>query len=51
VHIPTPQWAPEQMDAARRDAAQIRQLRITLGPATIAKRLGVARRSVYRALA
>ncbi len=33
------------------DAAQIRQLRAELGPAAIAKRLGIARSSVYRALA
>ena len=33
------------------DAAQIKQLRATLGPAAIAKRLGIARSSVYRALA
>jgi hypothetical protein len=33
------------------DAAQIQQLRATLGPAAIAKRLGIARSSVYRALA
>ena len=32
------------------DAAQIRQLRVTLGPAAIAKRLGIARSSVYRVL-
>jgi DNA invertase Pin-like site-specific DNA recombinase len=32
------------------DAAQIKQLRATLGPAAIAKRLGIARSSVYRAL-
>jgi DNA invertase Pin-like site-specific DNA recombinase len=32
------------------DAAQIRQLRAELGPAAIAKRLGIARSSVYRAL-
>jgi DNA invertase Pin-like site-specific DNA recombinase len=32
-------------------AAQIKQLRATLGPAAIAKRLGIARSSVYRALA
>jgi len=33
------------------DAAQIRQLRAELGPAAIAKRLGIAWSSVYRALA
>jgi transposase-like protein len=33
------------------DAAQIKQLRAELGPAAIAKRLGIARSSVYRALA
>jgi hypothetical protein len=33
------------------DAAEIRQLRAELGPAAIAKRLGIARSSVYRALA
>jgi hypothetical protein len=33
------------------DAAQIRQLRAELGSAAIAKRLGIARSSVYRALA
>ena len=33
------------------DAAQIRQLRAELGPAAIAKRLGIARSSVYRVLA
>jgi DNA invertase Pin-like site-specific DNA recombinase len=33
------------------DAAQVRQLRVELGPAAIAKRLGIARSSVYRALA
>jgi DNA invertase Pin-like site-specific DNA recombinase len=33
------------------DAAQVKQLRATLGPAAIAKRLGIARSSVYRALA
>ena len=33
------------------DGAQIRQLRTELGPAAIAKRLGIARSSVYRALA
>jgi hypothetical protein len=32
------------------DAAQIRQLRAELGPAAIAKRLGIARSSVYRGL-
>ena len=32
------------------DAAQIRQLRAELGPAAVAKRLGIARSSVYRAL-
>ena len=32
------------------DAAQIRQLRATLGPAAIAKKLGIARSSVYRVL-
>ena len=32
------------------DATQIRQLRIELGPAAIAKKLGIARSSVYRAL-
>ena len=32
------------------DAGQIRQLRAELGPAAIAKRLGIARSSVYRAL-
>ena len=32
------------------DAAQIRQLRAELGPAAIAKKLGIARSSVYRAL-
>ena len=30
------------------DAAQIRQLRAELGPAAIAKKLGIARSSVYR---
>jgi DNA invertase Pin-like site-specific DNA recombinase len=33
------------------DAAQVKQLRATLGPAAIAKRLGIARSSVYRVLA
>jgi DNA invertase Pin-like site-specific DNA recombinase len=33
------------------DAAQIKQLRAELGPAAIAKRLGIARSSVYRVLA
>jgi DNA invertase Pin-like site-specific DNA recombinase len=33
------------------DAAQIKHLRGTLGPAAIAKRLGIARSSAYRALA
>jgi DNA invertase Pin-like site-specific DNA recombinase len=32
------------------DAAQIRQLRASLGPAAIAKKLGIARSSVYRVL-
>jgi DNA invertase Pin-like site-specific DNA recombinase len=32
------------------DAAQIRQLRAELGPAAIAKKLGIARSSVYRVL-
>ena len=32
------------------DAAQIRQLRVVLGPAAIAKKLGIARSSVYRVL-
>jgi hypothetical protein len=32
------------------DAAQIRQLRGELGPTAIAKRLGIARSSVYRVL-
>jgi hypothetical protein len=32
------------------DAAQIKQLRAELGPAAIAKRLGIGRSSVYRAL-
>jgi hypothetical protein len=32
------------------DATQIRQLRATLGPAAIAKKLGIARSSVYRVL-
>ena len=32
------------------DAAQIEQLRAELGPAAIAKKLGIARSSVYRAL-
>ena len=32
------------------DAAQVRLLRAELGPAAIAKRLGIARSSVYRAL-
>ena len=34
-----------------RDAAQVKELSATLGPAEIAKRLGIARSSVYRALA
>ena len=45
-------WHPE--DKGRPvsiDAAQIKQLRAELGPAAIAKRLGIARSSVYRALA
>ena len=33
------------------DVAHIKQLRAELGPAAIAKRLGIARSSVYRALA
>ena len=33
------------------DAAQIKRLRAELGPAAIAKKLGIARSSVYRALA
>jgi DNA invertase Pin-like site-specific DNA recombinase len=33
------------------DAARIKQLWVTLGPAEIAKHLGIARSSVYRALA
>jgi len=33
------------------DVAQIRQLRVELGPPASAKRLGIARSSVYRALA
>jgi DNA invertase Pin-like site-specific DNA recombinase len=33
------------------DTTQIRQLRAELGPAAIAKRLGIARSSVYRVLA
>ena len=32
------------------EAAQIRELRATLGPAAIAKKLGIARSSVYRVL-
>jgi hypothetical protein len=32
------------------DTAQISQLRAELGPAAIAKKLGIARSSVYRAL-
>jgi len=32
------------------DAAQIRQLKAEMGPAAIAKRLGIARSSVYRVL-
>jgi hypothetical protein len=32
------------------DAGKVKQLRATLGPAAIAKRLGIARSSVYRAL-
>ena len=32
------------------DSAQIKRLRAEMGPAAIAKRLGIARRSVYRAL-
>ena len=32
------------------DAVQIRQLRAELGPAAIAKKLGIARSSVYRVL-
>jgi len=32
------------------DAAQVRQLSAEMGPAAIAKRLGIARSSVYRAL-
>jgi len=32
------------------DAAQIRQLRAELGPTAIAKKLGIARSSVYRVL-
>jgi DNA invertase Pin-like site-specific DNA recombinase len=32
------------------DAAQIRQLRVEFGPVAIAKKLGIARSSVYRAL-
>jgi DNA invertase Pin-like site-specific DNA recombinase len=32
------------------DAAQVKQLRATMGPAAIAKCLGIARSSVYRAL-
>jgi DNA invertase Pin-like site-specific DNA recombinase len=32
------------------DAAQITQLRAELGPATIARLLGIARSSVYRVL-
>ena len=43
-------WDPWRA-AAEDDAAQIRQLRVELGPAAIAKRLGIARSSVYRALA
>ena len=33
------------------DATQIKRLSCELGPAAIAKRLGIARSSVYRALA
>ena len=33
------------------DVAQVKQLRATLGRAAIAKRLGIGRSSVYRALA
>ena len=33
------------------DAAQVKQLRATLGAVAIAKRLGISRSSVYRALA
>jgi len=33
------------------DVAQVKLLRATLGPAAIAKRLGIARSSVYRVLA
>ena len=32
------------------DAAQIRQLKAELGPSAIAKKLGIARSSVYRVL-
>jgi DNA invertase Pin-like site-specific DNA recombinase len=32
------------------DAAKVRRLRAELGPAAIAKKLGIARSSVYRAL-
>jgi hypothetical protein len=32
------------------DAAKVRRLRATLGPAAIAKKLGIARSSVYRLL-
>ena len=33
------------------DAAEVKRLTAELGPAAIAKRLGIARSSVYRALA
>jgi hypothetical protein len=44
---------PALLGEADRDchATQIRQLRAGLGPSAIAKRLGIARSSVYRLLA
>jgi IS30 family transposase len=41
---------PALQTAAPYDAAQIRRLTATMGPAAIAKQLGVARSTVYRLL-
>ena len=45
-----PSRCRSNMISRSHDAAKIRQLRTELGPAAIAKRLGIARSSVYRVL-
>ena len=59
--LATPAWAQDAVDVAKAkaegkykgrpaniDAAEIKRLAATMGPAAIAKELGIARSSVYR---